>query len=217
MARKSRRRETHHHIPSLVQSDGNFHRLSSLLRRCFLGQINPTEIEIELNAQLTLFLESGLTPTHLDGHLHAHLFPPIHRVIQKIIRKHPIRFVRLPSEAGGLFIPRFPVRTFLRFMSEITRSSWKKENRESIPFYGLGLGKRSGEINAWRRLLQIISTDISEIMIHPGHESQEGETEAFPYGGREQELKLLLSPEWKELIKKSGFQLTSFANLVTSS
>lgn len=204
-----------HQIPSLVQPDGTFHRLPSLLYRCFSGQIKATEVETELSSQLHLFLESGMMPTHLDGHLHTHLFPPITHVIQKIIRKHPIRFVRLSSESGGPFIPRFPARTFLALMSRITQSSWKKENKKSIPFYGLSLGKKSGDISAWKNLLQRISSDVSEIMVHPGHESPGEDNSTFPYGGREQELKLLLSLEWKELIEKNGFQLTSFANLVT--
>ncbi|MCQ6338035.1 ChbG/HpnK family deacetylase, partial [Bacillus cereus] len=55
-------------VPSLVGSDGSFHK-HSVVRE---GNINPEEVEREWTAHIEKFLSYGLTPTHLDSHHHVH-------------------------------------------------------------------------------------------------------------------------------------------------
>src|SRR5678815_5521316 len=65
-------------VPSLVDpASGRFHPLDVLVRRALAGQVDPTEVRRECEAQLAALVGAGVTPTHIDSHRHAHAMPGI--------------------------------------------------------------------------------------------------------------------------------------------
>lgn len=64
-------------IQSLIGSDGQFPGLSEILFRAATGALRSREIKIEMEAQFHKFLDSGGSPSHIDGHHHIHLIPSI--------------------------------------------------------------------------------------------------------------------------------------------
>ena len=53
------------------------------------------EIAARIEAQFARFVELvGRAPDHLDGHHHAHLFPPVLRLVVPVMRRHGVRAIR---------------------------------------------------------------------------------------------------------------------------
>lgn len=80
-------------VPSLVDEDGSFKRLSRLKENM---EISLIELESEWTAQIERFLESGLNLTHIDSHHHVHTFKEFLPVIQKLANKY-----QLPVRTNG--------------------------------------------------------------------------------------------------------------------
>ncbi|MBM7653349.1 chitin disaccharide deacetylase [Neobacillus cucumis] len=72
-------------VPSLVDDNGNFKRLSEVKEG---NEISLDDLEREWTAQLELLLENGIQPTHFDSHHHVHTIPAFLPVVQKIAKKY---------------------------------------------------------------------------------------------------------------------------------
>jgi chitin disaccharide deacetylase len=80
-------------VPSLVDTNGNFKRLSRLKGNL---DISLSDLEREWSAQIEKFLASGLNLTHIDSHHHVHTFNEFLPVIQKLANKF-----QLPVRTNG--------------------------------------------------------------------------------------------------------------------
>ncbi|MDR4947383.1 chitin disaccharide deacetylase [Neobacillus cucumis] len=72
-------------VPSLVDDNGNFKRLSEVKEG---NEISLDDLEREWTAQMELLLENGIQPTHFDSHHHVHTIPAFLPVVQKIAKKY---------------------------------------------------------------------------------------------------------------------------------
>jgi len=202
-------------IPSLVDSRGNFLSPRVFFQKALLRRLNPQEVRLELQTQRRVFLEAGLFPSHVDGHLHIHAMPGVAPVLREILREQPIPFVRGPRESGGPGRGRFLSRAFLAFLRASHGSYWRETGCESLPFYGLSLSRSADSLPAWKKLLERISEPRAEVMVHPALEKAEGPTRSYgKQQNRQAEHDRLVSPELRELIQNAGFRLVSFRDLV---
>ncbi len=92
-------------VPSLVDRRGRFRPLGAQLAGLAVGRSGVAEVERELRAQLALLLDAGLTPTHADGHLHAHAFPHVLPIVLRIMAERQIPTLRSPL-LGAWLPPR---------------------------------------------------------------------------------------------------------------
>ncbi len=75
----------------------SFPSLSTLLKKCYLRQLDQSVIYAELNAQLDQFIAGvGRLPDFIDGHQHVHQFPLIRDMLLKLYqeRLHSPCYVR---------------------------------------------------------------------------------------------------------------------------
>jgi predicted glycoside hydrolase/deacetylase ChbG (UPF0249 family) len=49
--------------------------------------------------------DAGITPTHLDGHLHVHVLPQLSPILIALAREFGIRRARCPAEDLGATLP----------------------------------------------------------------------------------------------------------------
>lgn len=84
-------------VPTLVGRDGQFRPLGAQLGGLLRGTTRMDEVERELRAQLAILLDSGLRPTHVDGHLHAHAFPRVLPIILRLMTEFRIPALRSPG------------------------------------------------------------------------------------------------------------------------
>ncbi|QIR36190.1 hopanoid biosynthesis-associated protein HpnK [Tolypothrix sp. PCC 7910] len=205
-------------IPHLVDSQGNFS--DSPFQAGLRYQFHPAareELRQEIRAQLTKFRDSGLTLSHVDGHLHLHTHPVVLRILVELAQEFNIRFIRLPSEelAMTLKLDRTGIFNKLLWSGVFGRLRSYGESllkSHSIKYadrvYGLlQTGKMSEEYLLG--LIPQIQADLVEIYSHPAV-IQPGEPLNGPLGAGEVELAALLSQQVRQALTASGFELTNY-------
>jgi len=87
-------------VPTLLGADGKNFRASLIdfVRDLWLGRIDPAEIEREALAQVQKLQRAGIDVTHLDTHKHTHIFPPVAREMNSIVRYTSVATMRNPFE-----------------------------------------------------------------------------------------------------------------------
>ncbi|MBI4576892.1 MAG: ChbG/HpnK family deacetylase, partial [Planctomycetes bacterium] len=91
----------HARLSHLTDGEGRLPRGHGEFARRFLtGGIPLAEVEAELEAQVGRVRDSGIRPTHLDGHQHLHLLPGVLGAVLRLARRHGIAALRLPLGPG---------------------------------------------------------------------------------------------------------------------
>lgn len=78
-------------VPSLVNNEGTFHKLSDIEKHASLEDVKK-----ELTSQIELFYSLGLTPTHLDSHHHIHTMNSFYPIVKELAEKY-----QLPIRSSG--------------------------------------------------------------------------------------------------------------------
>jgi chitin disaccharide deacetylase len=216
-------------IPSLVNQEGLFIRTAGRLTLALsLGHIRKSEIEKELSAQIEKVLDTGILPTHLDGHKHFHLWPSLYLLVVRLARQYKIPAVRLAScplslrskalikaHAHPLKIHKQQaIAISLSFVSRIDR--WLSRQREILStdhFWGVA---ETGFLNekSLQEILKNLTPGIHELMCHPGYLNDS--LTAIPTRlliEREVELQALTQPGLREGLAARGIQLIHYGNL----
>ncbi|MDZ7960544.1 MAG: hopanoid biosynthesis-associated protein HpnK [Aulosira sp. DedQUE10] len=209
-------------IPHLVDSQGNFS--DSPVQAGLRYQFHPAtreELRQEIRAQLAKFRDSGLTLSHVDGHLHLHTHPVVLRILVELAQEFNIQVIRLPSEelAMTLKLDRTGLLNKLLWSGVFGRLRSYGEsllNSHGIKYadrvYGLlQTGNMSEEYLLG--LIPQIQADLVEIYSHPAV-IQAGEPLNGPSGAGEVELAALLSKQVREILTVNGFDLTNYQNLI---
>ncbi|KAM4607710.1 carbohydrate deacetylase [Polymixia lowei] len=86
---------------SLVNNTALFHGKMGFRKTLQSGQLNMTEVELELRAQVRRFGElMGHLPCHMDGHQHVHVLPEVREVFAQVLSDFSIPYTRVPVEPG---------------------------------------------------------------------------------------------------------------------
>ena len=208
-------------IPGLLGPDGRFSAKPALIvRKIATRRIAPGEIERELRAQIEKALASGLVLTHLDSEKHIHAFPPVFRIVIRLAREYGFRRVRFirelrPSRHVGQAVKAaFLSACCARMRGEIRAAGLVYAGA----FYGIS---NSGRMNAaaLRRILRRVRDGSAEVMVHPGFQTPELfelESEVGRYyinRFRERELRALLDPGLRPLVRRLGLSLVDFSGI----
>jgi chitin disaccharide deacetylase len=216
-------------IPTLLNERGQLH-LSPLRVGLSLltHQVSLEDIRSEFRAQALKVLDAGVTPAHLDSHLHVHLLPQLAPIVIDLAREFRIRHVRCPAENLEATLPllwKFAkpgIAALERSTVAFTVKSLGARFREQLrkgglvcpdAFYGL---VHTGFLDAktLTALLHLVPEGTTELMCHPGFPSPELES----VGGklthsRETEVLALTAREIKEALGPLGIRLTNFRDL----
>lgn len=203
-------------VPSLVDPDGQFLVLGTLLARLSLGRVHPDEIRRELTAQVEWALRRGVRPDHVDSHHHVHVHPRVAPIVIALAREHRIGWVRCPAEAGPspslLALPaRDAARTVaISTFGVVTRVLVRRAGlRTTRHFRGIGMGMGFGEAGLLAAL-ERLPAGLTELMTHPGHPDEELARLTVFSEGRDRELAALTSPAVREVVRRRRVRLTSF-------
>ncbi len=189
-------------IPALVDADG---LLRSDLARLGLDiACRPAvrrQLRAEIAAQFMAFSHSGLRLAHVDAHKHYHLHPIVAREIIAIGRGFGMRALRIPQPAQS------------RALSAWTALLRRQARRAGLVTPDAVFGwSWSGAMTAPRLadVLNGLPRGIVEIYCHPAT------ADAFPghaqgYGYK-QELAALLAPQTRDMLRRPGFRLGSYAD-----
>jgi len=206
-------------VPHLAGPDGRMRALRPTAAALLFGRIPGAEIEAEYRAQIERVLAAGVKPTHLDSHCHLGGFPRVGALPHRLGREYGIRCARR-SELGGLSdfrgspASRYPIAILISSLHRVARM--RIERPLAMPARFFGLVKSGAVESGWlvRTLAELPRGVVSELMVHPGDGSGEGD----PYGDhgpalRKRELDALTSVEVGSAVERLGVRLVSFAEL----
>jgi predicted glycoside hydrolase/deacetylase ChbG (UPF0249 family) len=88
-------------LKTLANEDGVFYKKRHAWARALLGRYDMTEVEAEFSAQVERVIQAGISPDHLDGNNHIHVFPGFARTTALVARRFGIERIRLPLEPFG--------------------------------------------------------------------------------------------------------------------
>ena len=207
-------------VSSLVDDKGFFPSdYIQFIKKFMSFGIKASEIKAELSNQLERGLATGLNITHVDSHQHLHVLPGITEIVTDLCVDYGIKYVRIPAEpiswtAGyQANLSRKIGRFGLTLCSEVAKLKFKRAGLKSPEhFYGMLAG---GNLDAVLvgKMIEALPEGVSEIMTHPGLNS-EVLGKLYPWGYHwEEELAAFLSAENKNEILTRGIKLINFGGL----
>lgn len=224
-------------VPHLVYSNGYFkHKFSSLVYMLTYGSKKEeliSEIEREIDAQITKVLNNNILVDHIDGQSHIHMIPEIFSIVTHLARRYNIRAIRT------CFEPYYFCRKFSKnllpfsslidnnFLKHIVLNHYAKKNKKKLngmtttdTFYGvLHTGKM--DVSVLTSILQNLKGKTVEILTHPGKSViADGEyiennlTKKHVLSkNRLVELEATKSSEIKSLITKQNYKIVTFKDI----
>lgn len=201
-------------VPSLLDDNLEFHpTISGFLVRYFCGSIRLAEVEVEWRHQIQRMVDSGLRPSHLDGHQHVHLLPRLFELCLRLADDFNIRYIRAPEQFPFL-IPAVPLKR--RLVGGLLAYSLKhcptqRDRPPDSPNSLMGMDV-SGHLNLPRlqRMLDLLPAGVSELHCHPALGA--GQSSGLPDWGFEWDIELesLSHPKIRQEIDRLGISLRSF-------
>ena len=209
-------------LPDKQAPDRFYQSLSNFALRVVAGRIDADEIEAEATAQIRKLQAAGIAVSHLDTHKHTHIFPQVLQPVLRAARACGVMAIRNPF--GPLHLSLVAKRPSLwRQHAKVTvLSPLGKTFRRSVISAGLlspdgtvgivATGALDGSLFA--SIVDSLPEGTWELVCHPGYNDAElGRIRTRLRASREVELRLLTSPESRELLARSGIQLISYRDL----
>lgn len=209
-------------VPTLVDGDGRFFVLGTLLARLSVGRVRRSDLDRELSAQVAWALRHGLRPGHLDSHHHVHVHPRVAPTVLRLAEQGGIPWVRCPTEVASPAVlhrmhPRDAARSVgISVFGHLLRRRIRARGLgTSAHFRGIALGPGFG-IAGLLRTLRRVPPGLTELMTHPGYPDDELARLTVYAAGRDRELAALTAREAHALVRTTDIRLTTFAEAACS-
>lgn len=212
-------------VPTLVRPDGAFaHTPSALAVGLLRRRIALEEVEREWRAQIARVRDAGIAPTHLDGHKHVHLLPPLLRVCVGLAGEFGIRGMRAGAEPGLItrLAPVNPQWYKIGVLALLGRRARRRLVAAGAKVPDRLLGVLDGGRLDGRRLERLLARGdegVTDLMCHPGYDSPELrglQAEAgrgYPASAREAEVRALTAPGLGAALRERGVALIHYGML----
>ncbi|EIW19770.1 MULTISPECIES: ChbG/HpnK family deacetylase [Pelosinus] len=207
-------------IHTLLTKEGAFFpSYGQFIKKYVSGKISRKHVEWELLCQMQRAAGTGIKITHIDSHQHLHALPGLAEVIGRVAREFNVNKIRIPAEPIGFLgkgvpdISRLMAKTVLTGCSLLAQSIYKRMGF-FFPqhFFGMMVGGSMRQ-SSLLHILKGLPEGISEIMVHPGKNTQALE-QLFPWGYHwQEEMEALKSKEVLESIKKCEIQLVNYNDI----
>jgi predicted glycoside hydrolase/deacetylase ChbG (UPF0249 family) len=212
-------------VPSLVGPDGRLWPLGRFLTRLTLKRIRPTEIEAELRAQYTHFVELvGHPPTLVNSHQHTALFGPVGAILRAVLsRWRPLPYLRHVREPWRMLALVPGARVKRTVLSTLGWGQARQQRREGFPgndwLAGITDPPWVTDPAFFTRWLTGIPGRDVELACHPGyHDPTLVGRDCTEHDGllqrRVDELHLLRQAGFGEAYRRAGFTLVTPSELV---
>lgn len=203
--------------PSLTSKGGDFHGLVTLVKRASLGMVDSADVARECAAQLDRITEAGIAVTHMDSHRHIHVHPGLFAPVMEVATSRGVRSVRAPLEPISTNLGDWRATMKKVALSLSSRLSGAiRTGHGPDHFYGISLQGGRSFASRLFGLIPELPSGTSEIMTHPGRVDHSLRSHDSYNWQREEELVVLLSHQFRELLDRHGIQLTGFASMGSS-
>jgi predicted glycoside hydrolase/deacetylase ChbG (UPF0249 family) len=221
-----------------AEPDKFYSSLSAFAARAMLGGFDPDQLVAEITAQIRKLQSTGLQVTHLDTHKHAHIFPEILAALLRAARICGVRAIRNP------FVPlqAMPARLFkgkpdlwkrygqVRMLHTFSGPFRQRTKRAglltpngvlgvietgSVDSHDGGPDGSSGYNALLRHTLANLPEGTWELVCHPGYNDADlRRARTRLLQSREEERRLLASPELKRFLEEQKIQIISYREFV---
>lgn len=204
-------------VQTLVGKDGNFFKLSELIKRMRKGRVSKQDVKVELNAQVRRLSEDGIHIDHIDSHESLIKYPFFVSIIKEVAKQHGIMAVRTYTprkfDYKRLLNPkRILISAYLAFQ----KMQWRWAGFNVVDKYDalikMGLDEKTA-IQKLKDIIQNAPDGVLELCVHPGYCNGDNAPLGRYVYERENELRALMSQEVKETVGTSGIELISFRDL----
>jgi predicted glycoside hydrolase/deacetylase ChbG (UPF0249 family) len=197
----------------------------SLLLRIASRGLEPIEVEREWDAQIQKIRNTGIAPTHLDGHKHVQMLPGLFEVALRLAKKHGIRAIRVSHEESklrsilssggeqntGVLLKQGVQARGLKLLARDAREMADHAGMVTTNYFcGIaqtGVLTREGMEN----LLRNLPEGATELMCHPGYADEDLKRSATRLQqSRQTELEILTDPGIRKLVATQGIRLISY-------
>ena len=197
----------------------------SLLLRLARRNLALEEVEREWDAQIKKVCDTGIRPTHLDGHKHVHMLPGLFEIAVRLARRYGITAIRISHEESSL---RAALATGAARASVVMKQGVQarglkllaRDAREQAQRAGLATADyfcgiaQTGELTKTGvlRLLQILPEGTTELMSHPGYADEQLQKSATRLQhSRQTEIQILTDTQIRNLVASQGIRLIDYA------
>lgn len=217
-------------VPSLVNEKGEFF-YREFNRRLNSGHILLSELKAELLAQIERCRAlAGDAFSHLDFHMGKHRLPKLYPLFLEVVSESGIRRIRTHRDRLGVESKWRRVQSLKHYLSRpagIAYEMWDLWLRRralraglAMPDWLLGISNRGGRsetmtVSAWIQLLKNVPPGTSEVIVHPAYIDDELRKWATYVKPRELERKVLLSPDFRDAMIRSGVYLAGYRDIET--
>ncbi len=206
-------------IPVLADSAGNLpgNPVAAGFNFYFNKELRK-QLEREAEAQIRNFLAAGLTPTHIDGHLHFQVHPAVAPIAVRLAGEFGIRCFRLPREPLLMNLrlnsKHIAMKAFHSFVySRLCANAEKLLRERGLFFPDRFFGLLASGFMDEEYLLGVIAglpDGVTEIGMHPAMSLPSEMREWAPEYQYEKEFQALTSPRVKDLVREKGIVLAGY-------
>ena len=204
-------------VPSLLDSQGRFRDRAAIVHS--MAGIDPTQVEIEFQAQIQKFLTTGATLDHLDSHYHIVVFgPALWELYLKLAEEYgcgvrPSFPSDIPQQALIDVYPPSVLSFAYQEAMELLRSSQVPHpDHFMASFFGPGVDQ-----DHLLALLGDLPSGVCELMCHPGYTDPVLLAESSYAKEREVELSILTHPTIKQVVQQAEIRLSTYRDAWISS
>jgi predicted glycoside hydrolase/deacetylase ChbG (UPF0249 family) len=213
-------------LTTLLNDKGELEgRPESLLLKLARRSVSVLEIEQEWDAQIQKVRDSGVEPSHLDGHRHVQMLPGLFEIALRLAKKHGIAAVRISHEesslraalsAGakqkGTVVMKQGVQARgLKLLAPDAREQAERAGIAAADFF-CGIAQ-TGELTkeGVLRLLEILPEGTTELMCHPGYMDDDlAKSATRLQASRQIELTILTDTQVRNLVASQGIRLIDY-------
>jgi len=204
-------------IPTLIARKGRFRaHYGNFFLDLFLKKVDLEEVYIELKAQLSRAVKTGIRITSLSSHEHIHMMPVMLGIFIKLALEYDIPFVRCLRKETAI-----PPVTAWKIGKNLTISGLGDNARKAIEGSGLGCTDHfmglldSGNMDE-EKLLKLIGSleeGSTELVTHPGFVGPKV-VDAYRFHLKcESELFALTGKRSRQALKDRGVKLVKYGEL----
>jgi len=212
-------------VTSMVNDQGEFAGgPEGLLLRLARRSVALEEVEREWDAQIQKIRDTGIRPTHVDGHKHVHMLPGLFELALRLAKRHGIEAIRVAHEESSLRVALAAGATKGSVVKQGVQARGLKllapDAREQAERAGLATADyfcgiaQTGELTreGVLRFLEVLPQGTTELMVHPGY--MDAQLEKSPTrlkGSRQTEVAILTDMHIRNLVASQGIRLIDYA------
>jgi hopanoid biosynthesis associated protein HpnK len=206
-------------ISALVDGEGNLpNDPVNAGMRFFFDKLLRTELYREIEAQILEFRQTGISLSHIDGHLNIHMHPVVFDILLELMPKYEISSFRLTRENLPSNLAVDKDRILGKMLDAFIFSSLAWRCRPLLENLDITFAAEvKGLLNSGRmteqyllRALEGLTEGITEIYFHPGCHPCGELLRQMPDYLHEQELSALTSPRVREKLAELGVRLRNY-------